>query len=677
MSLRLRLVALLALAVFAHGCWARLRKYRSGRPVLHAVPLGRRLRDAVKLVASHSRLVKRDWYAGFFHALVFWGFLVLAIGTLIIFVSHDIFRPILPAWQFWKGRFYLWYSLALDLAAGALLLGLLAMAWRRLQFGLPQLDYATVQGPHGEPIRRAYIRDDWLFLAGLGAIALTGLGVEALRICADRPLFEVWSVLGWQLANGLDASGIGAAQAGMFHPYAWWAHGLIALAFIAYIPYSKAIHVIVGAANLTQLDPLAGKRLPSVDLEAPGLGYRKLEDFGRKELLALDSCTKCGRCHVSCPALAGGWPLSPRDLILNLREQSERKFGGRSWYNRRTAPRGTAPAEPTALAEPRTLWACTTCLACVDICPVAVEHVPMIVQMRRALVEEGQLDSSIQGVLEKLVRYGNSFGEPEANRAKWTEGLSFQIKDARREPVDYLWFVGDYASYDPDVQQVTRAAARVLQAAGLDFGILYEDEWNSGNDVRRVGEDGLYQLLVDKNVTTLAGVQFRTIITTDPHSYNTLRFEYPEFGATYEVRHFSEVIRDLIVAGTLKVHKNREATVTYHDPCHLSRYGHVTEAPRAILGALGARLVEMERHGSNSFCCGAGGGRIWMTDTGQSERPSVQRIREALRIPDLQCFVVACPKDRKMFLDAAKGVASDGALEVKDLIELVDEAIAL
>jgi Fe-S oxidoreductase len=308
---------------------------------------------------------------------------------------------------------------------------------------------------------------------------------------------------------------------------------------------------------------------------------------------------------------------------------------------------------------------------------VGISHVPLIVQLRRALVVDGTLDANLQGVLEKLGRYGNSFGQSERARARWTQGLPFTIKDARKEPVEHLWFVGDYASYDPALQGLTKGVARLFHAAGLDFGILYEGERNAGNDVRRVGEEGLFQVLAEKNLAVLGKARFQEIVTTDPHSYNTLRFEYPELGGRYRVRHYTEVLRDCLRDGRLRPAR-LEAVVTYHDPCYLSRYAEVTDAPREVLTALGLTLVEMRRHRGASFCCGAGGGRIWMGDTRVPgvPTPAEQRIAEALEIPGVTCFVVACPKDAAMYRDAVKTSGHEGRLEVKELGELVERALA-
>ena len=386
------------------------------------------------------------------------------------------------------------------------------------------------------------------------------------------------------------------------------------------------------------------------------MGYEALGDFSWKELLSLDACTRCGRCHDSCPAQASGWPLSPRDLILQLRETAE------------------APPGETGLGiGAATLWSCTTCLACVETCPIGVEHVPLIVQMRRNLVEQGDMDRNLQAVLERFARFGNSFGAPESERGNWTEGLDFEVKDARVQAVDYLWFVGDYASFDPHVRRVTQSVARIFHAAGLDFGILHDGERNAGNDIRRIGEEGLFELLSEHNSAALGGARFKRIVTTDPHSHNTLNFEYPD--ADYPVLHYSEVIRALIAEGRLTIKRRLDGRITYHDPCHLSRYGGLTEGPREILAGLGLTLVEMKRNRANSFCCGGGGGRIWMSGSDGAQRPADQRIEEALEIDRIEQIVVACPKCHTLCREAVTASANEARLAVKDLAEFVADAV--
>jgi Fe-S oxidoreductase len=261
-------------------------------------------------------------------------------------------------------------------------------------------------------------------------------------------------------------------------------------------------------------------------------------------------------------------------------------------------------------------------------------------------------------------------------RAKWTKALDFKIKDARKEEVEYLWVVGDFASYDVGVQEMTVKVANIFNKIGLDFGILYEAEKNSGNDVRRVGEEGLFEMLVEDNIETLSGANFKQIITTDPHTFNTLKNEYPDYGGNYIVKHYTQVLVELLESGKLKLDKKlSHYKTTYHDPCYLGRYNGETEAPRKLLKALDVDFHEMRRCKENSFCCGAGGGRIWMDDSKLDKRPSVQRIEEALEIPGVNLFVVACPKDYTMYNDAVKTSGNEGTIEVKDIIELIEEAI--
>jgi Fe-S oxidoreductase len=313
-------------------------------------------------------------------------------------------------------------------------------------------------------------------------------------------------------------------------------------------------------------------------------------------------------------------------------------------------------------------------MACMRACPVGIEHLTSIVQLRRRLVDQGAMDQNLQGALQNLGEYGNSFGQSPKKRAQWTRGLPFEVKDARKEPVEWLWFVGDFASYDPRLQALSRQFAEVLQLCGVDFGILYEAEKNSGNDVRRVGEEGLFEQLADDNVAALQSASFRAIVTTDPHTLNTLRNEYPDRGARHEVQHYTGLLAALIADGRLSFGRRLGHRVTYHDPCYLARYNGEIEAPRAILRALGADLVDMPRCGADTFCCGAGGGRIWMDTSNERQRTSEQRIEEALLLPGVRFFVTACPKDYTMYTDAVKNLGVQDRIAVRDLIELVAEA---
>jgi Fe-S oxidoreductase len=287
---------------------------------------------------------------------------------------------------------------------------------------------------------------------------------------------------------------------------------------------------------------------------------------------------------------------------------------------------------------------------------------------------EGRVEPMLQQTLENFFKQGNSYGKSARLRARWTEGLEFVIPDAREEPVDYVWFVGDFASFDERAQAASQRLARILHDAGVSFGLLYDGERNAGNDVRRIGEEGLFEMLVEQNVGELGKAQFTAIFTTDPHSLNTLRSEYPQFGLERPVYHYTELLAELVTEDRIELRTPLTGTsVTYHDPCYLARYNRITDAPRRLITATGARLIEMPRNGTNTFCCGAGGGRIWMDDSTLQERPSEQRIKEAQALGELDYCIVSCPKDLAMYSDAAKTVGAQ--FEVAELTALMEQAI--
>lgn len=667
-----------AIAVFVYGCYVQVRKYRRGKADGSWGDLLQRFMRMSQDMLTHRTIKRRDRKAGAAHALIFFGFVLLFIATATITLEYDILQP-LTGLKFWYGSFYLWFSLAVDMAGLAVVVGLLYMMYRRKWMHLPKLSYARVDRQPGDADfdRSEYRREDWAFLWSFIIIGITGFVLEAARLVwlADRPSvwdYRWWSPIGAVVAHALQGLGLSADGAGLLRKSLWWFHGMLALSFIALIPYTKIKHIFTASASLMFRDPLAGRRLPRVPEEQAAAGYSVITDLTWKNLLNLDACTKCGRCQEACPANAVGAPLSPRDVILSLREFANHTLSAKELPKEAEL---NIHGKDVGQVFMETLWSCRTCLACVEICPVAVEHVPIIVQMRRKLVEDGNMEPLLEKTLQTIHKSGNSFGESKRKRANWTKELPFQIKDARKEAVDMLWFVGDYASFDPRNQKVTRGYARLMQQAGVDFGLLFEGELNAGNDVRRVGEEGLYEFLATSNINSLQDCEFNSIVTTDPHSYNTIRNEYPDFGGSYTIQHYSTVVRQLLMEGKLKLHKKLNARVTFHDPCHLGRFNKGFDAPRDILNMLGCELVEMGRTRDNSFCCGAGGGRIWIPDPVGTEKPSHNRIKEAAVIAGLQIFVVSCPKDLTMFEDALKTSGYEGQFIVRELIELIEECV--
>jgi Fe-S oxidoreductase len=418
---------------------------------------------------------------------------------------------------------------------------------------------------------------------------------------------------------------------------------------------------------------------PVATTEDPnGVAAQKLNDLSWQQIMDSYACIMCNRCQDACPAYAAGTPLSPAALEINKRY----------YLNQHLGEFASGKATPSLLdiaISKEAVWACTTCGACVEVCPVGNTPMVDIIDIRRGLISEANaIDANLQKSLENFAKQGNSFGQSARMRAKWTQGLDFKIKDARKEEVDYLWFVGDYASFDPRGQELTRTVARVLREAGLDYGILYETEWNSGNDVRRAGEEGLFELLAEHNMEAIGKAKFREgIITTDPHTMNALRFEYSKLGQTYKVAHYSQVLMHSLEEGKIKLTKPVKYRGTYHDPCYLGRYNRVFNAPREVIRKLGVDLIEMPRNRENSFCCGAGGGQIWKGEGVPGQKPAENRIHEALGVlngtehKDTPLFIVACPKDVAMYTDAVKTSGCEGEIVVKDIIELVAEAMPL
>lgn len=662
------LLLAVALGLFGYTNLRRVQVLLAVRVDRRLDRIGERIRRVLIYAFGQKKLLAGEQPAGIMHVLIFWGFVTVFIRTITLFGQG--FHPAFHLPGFSMDLLGGPYALMKDLVELGVIVGVSIALYRWLisrplrLYGFEPAETRLAGQSHWEAL---------LILSFIMTLMVTDFLYDGGRFVysSGDPLTggeRAWSPI--SAAVGLALSGLDVRAVRFISDACWWIHLTVILAFLNLLPRSKHFHIITAIPNVffSKLEPPG--TLQNADLRE-GFGISKINHFTWKQVLDTYTCTECGRCTSRCPATVSGSPLAPRQLLLNLRDylyqHQDEIIAGNAREN----------IVGERLIHNDVLWGCTTCRACEQACPVLIEHVDKIVDMRRHLVERGEMDPILQDALMHLARYGNSFGQSERMRGHWTQGLPFKVKDVRKEPVEFLWFVGDYASYDPRLQEVSRSVARVLNRAGVDFGILYEGERNAGNDVRRVGEEGLFQMLVEKNLAVLSKAQFKEIVTTDPHSYNTLKFEYPEFGGAFRVRHYTEVLSELLARGRAPIARRLEGVVTYHDPCYLSRYGEVTEAPREILEALGLTLVEMERNRANSFCCGAGGGRIWMGDTRTPgvATPSEQRIHEALEIPGVRSFVVSCPKDVTMYRDAVKTSGQEGKIMVRDLVELVEEAL--
>ncbi len=470
------------------------------------------------------------------------------------------------------------------------------------------------------------------------------------------------------IISGLFSDWSPAALETGIHVTWWLAIGLIVL-FIPYFPRTKHIHLMVAPVNLalgrkTHRGAMDGVSNPA----SPGA--RTLSDLPWPQVLDSWACIMCTRCHEVCPAHESGTSLSPSAMEINKRyfinEQGNALFNGG----------GNASLLDYAISDDA-VWSCTTCYACVQVCPVGNEPMMDILELRRNQVFDAKMPDELADVLRSLDEQGNSFNESARRRSRWSRTLDFKLKDATKDPVKYLWYVGDFASFNQICQDTTRKVAEVLMVAGVDFGIMGKKEKSAGNDVRRVGEEGLFEVLAEQNIESIESCEFEEIFTTDPHTFNTLKNEYPEKGGNFPVKHYSTLLLELIKNGDIKLNKKLDIKATYHDPCYLGRYNGIYDDPREVMKLCGVDLVEMPRNKENSFCCGAGGGQIWLPDHDDMvQRPSENRIEEAVSV-GVNHFTVACPKDMTMYSDAAKTSGNEDNMAVNDIVDFVLEAMDL
>ncbi|MCC7360653.1 MAG: (Fe-S)-binding protein [Anaerolineales bacterium] len=666
-------------ALTAWGFYNLFRAVRRGRP---AGPLGPgllpRAARALLAVGLQLPLYKARPILTTFHALIFFGFSYYFLVNV-----NDLLEGFWPGYATatTSGGLIGPLNLLGDLLSMAVLLGVLVFLVRRFVTGDQRL---TVRSDVRllPPVQHGGIKRDSLVVGGfiLMHVGSRFLG-QSLRL-AEAGVFNPMQPFASLVALPLQGVAPAALSAGI-HVTWWLAIGLIVV-FLPYFVISKHLHIMAAPLNLALARPAPRGRLdPAVPVGAPAEavpGAATLADLPWPRLLDAYACIMCNRCQDVCPAYNSQRPLSPSALEINKRY----------WLNgnlRAFAGGAASPALLDFAISPEAAWACTTCYACVRVCPVGNAPMADIVDLRRRMVNDGaELDPGLQSTLEKLGKTGNSFGQAARGRGKWAAKLDFKVKDIRKEPAEFLWFVGDYAAFDARVQDITRTVARVLHAAGVDFGILYDAERNSGNDVRRVGEEGLFEQLAEHNIAAMQKCAFQRVITTDPHSLNALQNEYPDHGGRWDTLHYTRLLAQLLDTGRLTLERRLNYRVTFHDPCYLGRYNQGFSPPRALIQATGCELVEMPRNRANSYCCGAGGGQIWMGATPPGERPAENRIREALAAlnsgrPDGAAparpllFVVACPKDVVMYTDAVKTTGCEGQIDVRDVIQLVAEAM--
>ncbi len=685
------LIAPISIAFVAYGLYQRIRYWRVGGEYdelgEHSVRFREFLRAGAFGFGGHGKFQpRRERYASIMHFAIFWGFAVLFVATTVAAIEFN-FEHYLGL-TFPTAYFRLQTSLIWDVLGGALALVGIGMAyWRRYVI---------------KPERLNTFADDAVILGYLLLLLLTGFALEGLRIGAtelnpDSDLYNtahaIWSPIGWVFATGFRTSGLSADAMIATHKAVWWIHAAIFAIGLAYaaIRFSKLSHIIVSAMNI-YLRPLRprGALKPMGDFETlESFGASDIKDLTWQQLLSYDACTNCGRCQDNCPAWASGKPLSPRKVVQDMRTYMEQRapeaIGAQAIGETVPAPANSMVRDAVGEEE---LWACTTCAACVEACPVSISHIDSIVDMRRYLMlEEASAPDTALSALQSMEQRGHPWSGTTLTRESWFADFDdVPTIDDNPNP-EVLFWVGCSGALVERGVTVTQAMASVLNKAQVNFAVLGSRETCTGDPARRMGNEYLFQILAGQNIDTINGHGIKTILTTCPHCFNTMRNEYSQVADTLEtewdveVLHYTEFVARLISDGKLSMTDQvpienaadaSNQSVTYHDSCYLGRHNDIYDQPRAIAEAVpGIELREMSQCRSRGFCCGAGGGRMWMEESGTR----VNHIRtDHFLETESETVAVSCPFCLQMFEEGISAKGQQGQKRARDLIELVDEA---
>ena len=651
------ILAAIAVAFWVFSIYRRYKLWRLGKPDDCSKNIGKRIqvfiRTTVVDVLAHRRFL-RDLYPGMMHLIIFWGFVILLLAAAIDAVTHYTNRHII-------GAPYLWFSLIVDIGGLLVLIGIIMAAYRRYIW---------------KPKGLNTILDDGIVMALIAVILITGYMVEGLRQAATEinihPDWAVWSPGGFVLAKAF--AGMSRDSLLFWHRFLWWFHSALTIGAIIYVAlvFSKLQHIVISPLNVffRSLGPVGAPAPINIE-NAETLGVGDIKDFTWKQLLDLDACTNCGRCQDACPAWATGKPLSPRKVVQDLKVHMLKAANNQANQSD-NAPTlvGEAPSE----AE---IWACTTCGACQETCPVYVEHIVKIIDLRRNLVlAQSKMPESAQLMLRNMQSRGHPWAGIQSLRLRgdWTNGLELKLL-AEGDNANTLFWVGCTGALVERNVEATLSMTRVLKAAGVEFGVLGDAETCCGDPARRAGYEFQFQIMAEQNIEIFKSHNIKEIITSCPHCYHTIKNEYPRYGGDFKVVHYTQFIADLIRQGKLKLTNELNSKLTYHDPCYLGRYNRVYLEPRRILQAIPkAKLEEMGRSRNTSFCCGGGGGHMWIEEQPGTTKINQMRIEDVLKT-GAEMVVTACPYCLQMFEESIEHKDMKDSLKARDLVELVEAAM--
>lgn len=609
-----------------------------------------RVRDFFVHSVLQTRVLKKA-YPGIMHALIFWGVTIQVLGTLINLQQMALFLPFIEL-PFPRGNLYLAFELVMDLAGVAIILGVSMALFRRIVLKPKNLETRW---------------DDSYALVLLMLIPIVGFTLEGTRLLSAAPEWSNWSPIGAMVAGLMGSMGMSTEGAMNLHFYLFWTHAALGLTLVASIPFTKLRHLVMVPLNVILHPRRKEGTLELIDdiEEVETLGVGQVQEFASHQLLSFDACVSCGRCDDVCPAAISGMPYSPRTFIRSLREVMITNLVKTNGSNGKNGQE-LAEVLPEDIA-----WSCTTCGACLTRCPAFVNPIDEVIDLRRyQVLTSGKMPKSVGDTIRNMERQGNPWGMPAEDRLAWADGLEIRELSPGDE-TDVLLFLGCAFAYDDRNKKVAQSFVRLLQKAGVDFGILGYDEICCGETARRLGNEYLFQEFAKQNIEVLSKVKFNRVVTQCPHCFNTLKNEYPQIGGNFKVQHYTEFLNELSFQweGAGKNGNSLKGNLTYHDSCYLGRYNEIYKEPRGLLDKANVSRVEMALREENAFCCGGGGGQMWL-ETDANTRINHRRLDNVLEAK-ADVVATACPYCLLMFDDAIRSKGLGDQVQVMDVAEVL------